>query len=231
MAAIAYRDEENDGYAFNCGGSLISRKFVLTATHCANRVTNPIFVRLGKTTLDDEDELTAIDINVKKIHLHGSYNSSIRHNDIALLELERTIAEKEFSRTLMPACLFLKTDRQKDLTISGWGIVDTDTHKKSNWMQKAMVSEISIQECKKSYPHKKVEFVDSQLCALNVKKAIDTCQGDSGGPIQMVKDGQYFIVGITSFGQLCGAPGIPGVYTRVIFKYLDWIESIVWPGE
>ena len=51
----------------------------------------------------------------------------IKHNDIALLELERIIAEKEFSRTLMPACLYLKADRQKELTISGWGIADTDS--------------------------------------------------------------------------------------------------------
>lgn len=51
----------------------------------------------------------------------------MKHNDIALLELERIIAEKEFSRTLMPACLFLKTDKQKELIISGWGTTDTDS--------------------------------------------------------------------------------------------------------
>lgn len=38
--------------------------------------------------------------------------------------------------------------------------------------------------------------------------------------------GLYSIVGITSFGQLCGGLG---VYVRVS-SYIDWIESVVWPG-
>jgi secreted trypsin-like serine protease len=38
----------------------------------------------------------------------------------------------------------------------------------------------------------------------------------------------YTVVGVTSFGASCGS-NIPGVYTRVD-KYLEWIESKVWPG-
>lgn len=93
-------------------------------------------------------------------------------------------------------------------------------------MQKANVNELSKEQCKISYD--KLDLIDSQLCALNVLKSADTCQGDSGGPIQMIKDEQYFIVGITSFGKGCGSPGIPGIYTRVSL-FIDWIEERVWP--
>lgn len=65
------------------------------------------------------------------------------------------------------------------------------------------------------------------------KKFIDILlQGDSGGPLQITKQSNkciFYIVGITSFGRGCGAPNSPGVYTRVS-KYVDWIESVVWPN-
>jgi secreted trypsin-like serine protease len=43
----------------------------------------------------------------------------------------------------------------------------------------------------------------------------DTCQGDSGGPMFDLASGQYWQIGITSFGIGCGAPGYPGVYSEV----------------
>lgn len=35
------------------------------------------------------------------------------------------------------------------------------------------------------------------------------------------------IVGITSFGKLCGFQNSPAVYTRV-YPFVEWIENIVW---
>jgi secreted trypsin-like serine protease len=43
----------------------------------------------------------------------------------------------------------------------------------------------------------------------------DTCQGDSGGPIFVKKpSGRVFQVGITGFGNGCGARNFPAVYTE-----------------
>lgn len=55
-------------------------------------------------------------------------------------------------------------------------------------------------------------------------------QGDSGGPLQITSpnnDCVFYVVGITSFGKVCGAARSPGVYTRVS-SFIPWIESIVW---
>jgi secreted trypsin-like serine protease len=67
----------------------------------------------------------------------------------------------------------------------------------------------------------------SQICAVDPEGKNDTCQGDSGGPLQKIVKDHHHIVGITSFGILCGST-TPSIYTRVSF-YLDWIEGIVWP--
>jgi secreted trypsin-like serine protease len=51
-------------------------------------------------------------------------------------------------------------------------------------------------------------------------------QGDGGGPLVCEKDGQWYQVGIVSFGIGCGRPNVPGVYTKVE-AYEEWIERAV----
>ena len=71
---------------------------------------------------------------------------------------------------------------------------------------------------------------ESQICAGGVNESKDTCQGDSGGPLQIYHHEvycMYSLVGITSFGKVCGSINSPGVYTRVS-NYVSWIENIVW---
>ncbi|KAK7074767.1 hypothetical protein SK128_019524 [Halocaridina rubra] len=51
-----------------------------------------------------------------------------------------------------------------------------------------------------------------------------TCIGDSGGPLQCnMRDGRWYLAGVTSFGSGCAKPGYPDVYTRITY-YLPWIK-------
>ena len=51
-------------------------------------------------------------------------------------------------------------------------------------------------------------------------------QGDGGGPLVCEKDGQWYQVGIVSFGIGCGRRNVPGVYTKVE-DYEEWIEQTI----
>jgi secreted trypsin-like serine protease len=44
------------------------------------------------------------------------------------------------------------------------------------------------------------------------------------------KKNYYTIVGVSVGGGHCGNNLIPSIFASVE-KYLDWIESIVWPGD
>lgn len=237
MAALGYpsRGEETP---FRCGASLISDRFLLTAAHCLSP-QKPTYARLGVVKLFDNNTVDPpIDVGIQQYFSHPNYTGRPLKNDIALLQLNRTITE-DFLR---PACLytnFTDPDAETLLTIAGWGSTDPNDISTSPVLLKANVTTLLRDICNTTLAQNKSgrrspnELQDSQLCALgrNAQNETtgDTCVGDSGGPLELIGGRRRYIVGVTSSGKLCGSRW-PGIYTRVS-RYLDWIESIVWPPK
>lgn len=150
-----------------------------------------------------------------------------RFNDIALLELDR---EATFNEYVAPACLPPTSGNEyRQVTAAGWGAT-SEGGRASSHLLKVTLDRFEEQQCSEQLEHK--IDVRTQLCAGSRSSSSDTCYGDSGGPV-FVQHPQYSclkqVIGVTSYGLVCGVQGLPSVYTKV-HLYTDWIENIVW-GE
>ncbi|GJQ81841.1 hypothetical protein Trydic_g9869 [Trypoxylus dichotomus] len=229
FALVGYESGEGGAIRFDCGGTLISETFVLTAAHCLVRVDEktPKLVRLG--TVDyttDKDEVTAQDVPVTEITVHPEYHHIRRHNDIGLVKLSKPV---KFSQNVNAVCLYDKDDSPKGLIAVGRGSSESGEIGES--LKKTYLQTYDLDKCNQSYAElSRITIVNTQLCALSTSRI--PCRGDAGNPIYIENKNNalqtpQILVGLPSFGRGCGGP-VPDVITRVS-SYIDWIEAIVWP--
>ncbi|XP_015171119.1 PREDICTED: serine protease easter-like [Polistes dominula] len=240
MALLAYNVGRRNT-EFRCGGTLITKRYVLTAAHCVTSLKSGVSlvsVRLGehdlRTERDCEMDGEVIsfcadkyqDFGIESVHFNPQFSKSLQ-NDIALLRLDRD-ADLTVNN-VRPICLpFLNNlTIPRQLIATGWGTTETG-------MQSAALLQIKLpivenSRCKDIYQGK-IGIWHKQLCAGGEKDR-DSCSGDSGGPLQwptlLGRESRYVQYGIVSFGMRnCGTSGYPGVYTNVKY-YMDWILDTI----
>ena len=198
-----------------CGGTLLDEDSVLTAAHCLEGATPvPLRVAVGRTELNSDQGQTR---RVTAIFRHPRYSSSavsFRY-DAAVLTLDNPVRGIEPVRIPQPNQNEAEQPG-RNATIAGWGNTEkqgTDFNQPDsfpNRMQEAQVPLVSDDRAKKVYDS---GYAKALMVAAG-KEGKDTCQGDSGGPMFKSVNGSARQIGITSFGNGCGARGFPGVYAE-----------------
>ncbi|XP_068237147.1 chymotrypsin-2-like [Palaemon carinicauda] len=210
------------GETYQCGGSIIKKRWILTAAHCFfdknenQAAQSAILVGYGSSNRREVTLVTAT-----RYILHENYNPRLNDFDIALIELPSDL-NYESDATIQPICLAEASDIVDGgkAVATGWGALKFNGTTPDD-LQEVVLDIISTTQClsQTGLPRD----TSSVLCALTAYK--DTCQGDSGGPLVVrICPNRWAQIGIVSYGEGCANPEKPGVYTRVP-SYRTWIDT------
>ncbi|XP_037955874.1 transmembrane protease serine 11A-like [Teleopsis dalmanni] len=227
LASIFQNNDEN--LVFICGGSLISKRIIITAAHCFQFQTLPADLTLvklgGSNTTDDTGVLS---FGVEKIIIHPEYrNDFIPDADIALLYLNSSITFTDF---ISPICLWNgDTDLSKLVNkigyVAGFGSTENGTISETSprIAYARIVSEI---ECVRSSNKIKSIISPRTFCAGN-RDLSGPCTGDSGSGIMIRKNRHWSLRGVVSIGETFEGQCNLGEFVIYcdLAKHLDWINN------
>ena len=212
-----------------CGGALLELDVVVTAAHCTEGLgPSDIRVEAGSIEIGGDDAQRR---GVSRLLAHEDYDDTTLENDIALVFLDEPLDASDLVAPVAlsdPAAEDERTEGGDPAFVTGFGVTDEDAVNTSDILLEAEIEVFDDASCVDSYDESPDEVAPAlMLCAGFAQGGADACFGDSGGPLVVPADDErtsWFLVGLVSWGDGCGRPGSPTVYTEV-GAHLDWLAD------
>ncbi|CAD0197585.1 unnamed protein product [Chrysodeixis includens] len=220
MAALVFDRITKD---IICGGSIISRRLVLTAAHCIepmiedNKLIPSFRVIVGTNNWNSGGTVA----KVKDYVMHPKWDSKNIKNDIGVVILKRKL--KLNDRVAVIPLDFGVVGGCNKAFVTGWGATGpTEVDNVVNLapipyeLQLLYLHTLSHRHCEKQMTSVAGEVAlpierDIEICTFHSYNH-GTCKGDSGSALVKASTGKQ--IGIVSWGFNC-ASGAPDVYVRI----------------
>ncbi|OWR49768.1 Transmembrane protease serine 11E [Danaus plexippus plexippus] len=192
-----------------CGGSILTKKIVLTAAHCFDSNKNLADMKIFSKPRYLFD-LHANSHDIWDFRIHEDYGmESVFDNDIAVIIIHN---EFVFGKQVRNIKIINNQHWEKEnetFTVTGWGET-----KYGDGIDKTVFRQVQLRYISKEMCMKMNQItLDTEMFCLYGDGKRDSCRGDSGGGV--LWKGQ--LVGIVSHGKGCG--GLPG--TRDVLNEVE----------
>ncbi len=234
-----------------CSGALLSEEVVVTAAHCIEGKAANLRVIFG-TDAFGTLEAREVDIQKEFVRrgvatiVHEQYNSNnesdsvVDVNDIALVRFSGGLPQGFHAASILKDSQLISKGTLA--TVAGYGVnhitadpVDAKKISAAKLKEGIETGEILCDDEQKECLHMEsdgsgylraataqMKIITKSEVRLDESKGQGTCSGDSGGPAFVQKEGQYYVFGVTSRGNLlCNEEG---VYTSLV-AHQAWIEK------